>query len=226
MIFTESSPVECRSPAAFCLKGGRESFARVLLLISLVPLCEGNASHGKMTYVHCKAGRGRSTTIVLCYLVQHKGMTPAAAYDYVRLIRPRVRLASSQWQAVQDYYEVKVKKSDRSHRAENQVMRTPALISAQDATVFDDSSVVVVTKSDLDGYKGRHESGIVGNDVWAELSLVYRVQFAGQAALARLSCVWLRCHTREKIGAEKLGKDSCSVEAEQRGGLGVDIPVY
>ncbi|KAK1560061.1 hypothetical protein Q3G72_021739 [Acer saccharum] len=27
-----------------------------------------NASLGKTTYVHCKAGRGRSTTIVLCYL--------------------------------------------------------------------------------------------------------------------------------------------------------------
>lgn len=30
---------------------------------------EENASLGKTTYVHCKAGRGRSTTIVLCYLV-------------------------------------------------------------------------------------------------------------------------------------------------------------
>lgn len=28
-----------------------------------------NASCGVTTYVHCKAGRGRSTTIVLCYLV-------------------------------------------------------------------------------------------------------------------------------------------------------------
>lgn len=28
-----------------------------------------NASCGRTTYVHCKAGRGRSTTIVLCYLV-------------------------------------------------------------------------------------------------------------------------------------------------------------
>ncbi|PWZ07665.1 putative dual specificity protein phosphatase DSP8 [Zea mays] len=27
-----------------------------------------NASCGKITYIHCKAGRGRSTTIVLCYL--------------------------------------------------------------------------------------------------------------------------------------------------------------
>ncbi|XWS32418.1 hypothetical protein CRYUN_Cryun23aG0157900 [Craigia yunnanensis] len=63
-----------------------------------------NASLGKTTYVHCKAGRGRSTTIVLCYLVEHKHMTPDAAYEYVRSIRPRVLLAPAQQQAVQDYY--------------------------------------------------------------------------------------------------------------------------
>ncbi|KAL6322347.1 hypothetical protein AAG906_007900 [Vitis piasezkii] len=56
-----------------------------------------NASLGRTTYVHCKAGRGRSTTIVLCYLVEHKQMTPDAAYSYVKSIRPRVVLASAQW---------------------------------------------------------------------------------------------------------------------------------
>lgn len=30
---------------------------------------EENATYGRTTYVHCKAGRGRSTTIVICYLV-------------------------------------------------------------------------------------------------------------------------------------------------------------
>jgi protein tyrosine phosphatase len=29
----------------------------------------GNEMQGGSTYVHCKAGRGRSTTIVLCFLV-------------------------------------------------------------------------------------------------------------------------------------------------------------
>lgn len=88
---------------------------------------EENASYGKSTYVHCKAGRGRSTTVVLCYLVcklalpsfylrkinyassyrviqyltmqvQYKQMTPITAYEYVKLRRPRVHLAPSQWQ--------------------------------------------------------------------------------------------------------------------------------
>ncbi|KAL5232423.1 hypothetical protein ABZP36_031199 [Zizania latifolia] len=59
-----------------------------------------NASQGGSTYVHCKAGRGRSTTIVLCYLIKYRNMTPEAALDHVRSVRPRVLLAQSQWQAV------------------------------------------------------------------------------------------------------------------------------
>ncbi|XP_074566473.1 uncharacterized protein LOC141823099 [Curcuma longa] len=68
-----------------------------------------NASHGKITYVHCKAGRGRSATIVVCYLVKYKNMTPIAALEYVRSRRPRVLLAPSQWQAVEAYNKNKLK---------------------------------------------------------------------------------------------------------------------
>ncbi|RZR73207.1 hypothetical protein BHM03_00021481 [Ensete ventricosum] len=64
-----------------------------------------NSTCGKTTYVHCKAGRGRSTTIVLCYLMQHKQMTPTAAYEYVKLIRPRVLLASAQWKVTSSLCE-------------------------------------------------------------------------------------------------------------------------
>nr|ACU20332.1 unknown [Glycine max] len=54
-----------------------------------------NATCGKTTYVHCKAGRGRSTTIVLCYLVEYKHMTPATALEYVRSRRPRVLITKA-----------------------------------------------------------------------------------------------------------------------------------
>ncbi|KAF7075887.1 hypothetical protein CFC21_080621 [Triticum aestivum] len=63
--------------------------------------------HGKegggLTYVHCKAGRARSATVVMCYLVRYKGMTTKQAYDHVRSCRSRVSLAPAQWQAVQDF---------------------------------------------------------------------------------------------------------------------------
>lgn len=40
-----------------------------LFIFYLFMVYEEKASVGKTTYVHCKAGRGRSTTVVLCYLV-------------------------------------------------------------------------------------------------------------------------------------------------------------
>ena len=52
-----------------------------------------HADKGELTYVHCKAGRGRSTTVVLCYLVKYKGMTPGEALAMVRSKRPQIHLA-------------------------------------------------------------------------------------------------------------------------------------
>ncbi|KAK9275082.1 hypothetical protein L1049_022341 [Liquidambar formosana] len=186
-----------------------------------------NASCGLTTYVHCKAGRGRSTTVVICYLVQHKQMMPDAAYEYVRSIRPRVLLASSQWQAVQEYYHLKVKKVGVYSHMTNILMRIPGSSGAQDLVTFDDGSVVVVTESDLDGYDPSHESNEVRRELWADLSVVYRVRVVSQAALARVSCMWLRCRAHQKIRREKLGRESsCSIQADQLGGISVDIHVY
>lgn len=119
---------------------------------------------GKTTYVHCKAGRGRSTTIVLCYLVEHKGMSPVDAYAYVRSKRPRVLLAASQWQAVQEYTKQrhmdisKIVASTGSSRTFNcpvslaisQKLVTP---DGRERIFSYDDSIVFVTNADLDGYK-------------------------------------------------------------------------
>lgn len=97
-----------------------------------------NASCGSTTYVHCKAGRGRSATIVLCYLIEYKNMTPADALDYVRLRRPRVLLAPSQWQAVQEYY------SKRGSEF-------PFLESCSQKSL-PEGDTVLITEADLEGY--------------------------------------------------------------------------
>nr|CAB3460928.1 unnamed protein product [Digitaria exilis] len=47
-----------------------------------------NEMQGGCTYVHCKAGRGRSTTIVLCFLIKYRNMTPEAALDHARPTSP------------------------------------------------------------------------------------------------------------------------------------------
>ncbi|KAF5935576.1 hypothetical protein HYC85_026705 [Camellia sinensis] len=181
-----------------------------------------NASCGRATYVHCKAGRGRSTTIVLCYLLQHKQMMPDAAYSYVKSIWPRVLLASSQWQAVQEFYHHKVKMAYYPSDMANLILTTPKFLAARDLKPFDDSSVVLITKTDLDGYDPSHEFSAVGSKIWTDLSLVCRIQVTGQAALAKLSCLWLCCHTQQKVSSES----SCRITADQLRVLSVDIHVF
>ncbi|XP_022770201.1 putative dual specificity protein phosphatase DSP8 isoform X2 [Durio zibethinus] len=191
------------------------SFADICLAVDFI---RENASLGKTTYVHCKAGRGRSTTIVLCYLVEHRHMTPDAAYEYVRSIRPRVLLAPKQQQAVQDYYLHKVKNNGIPRNPCCMIVKKTTLIlpAKQDAAAFDDGSVVVVTESDLDGYDASFDAGLPAKEIFGEGSLADRFQFASQAAIARLSCLWLRCHVDQKT-SRKPGPLSS---------LGIGIRVY
>ncbi|KAL2460835.1 putative dual specificity protein phosphatase DSP8 [Abeliophyllum distichum] len=172
-----------------------------------VEFIHDNAHCGKTTYVHCKAGRGRSTTVVLCYLVKHKLMTPEAAYNYVRSIRPRVLLASSQWQAVQDYYD-RLKKTEKDIGMDCSLNRTLGSSKKVDLEDFDDDgSLVLVTESDLDGYVENH-AGIAGKNMLAE------------AALARLSCLWLvtsqgrKCQERSLEALLGTGFEPSAVDEE------------
>lgn len=52
-----------------------------------VDFIERHVKAGGKVYVHCKAGRGRSATIVMGYLMQHHGMTPEEAQQ--RLLEAR-----------------------------------------------------------------------------------------------------------------------------------------
>lgn len=119
-----------------------------------------NATSCQTTYVHCKAGRGRSTTIVLCYLVEYKHMTPASALEYVRSRRPRVLLAPSQWKAVQEY---------KHWRLASTTIPSPS------------SDAVLITKADLEGYCSPSQNN--------KLALVPRVTKT-RPMIAKLSCLF------------------------------------
>ncbi|KYQ52511.1 Protein-tyrosine phosphatase mitochondrial 1-like protein, partial [Trachymyrmex zeteki] len=59
--------------------------------------------HGTV-YVHCKAGRTRSATLVGCYLITKNNWTPEEAVDYMRMKRPHVLLHTAQWSALKQFY--------------------------------------------------------------------------------------------------------------------------
>ncbi|KAK2980274.1 hypothetical protein RJ640_016952 [Escallonia rubra] len=126
-------------------------------------------------------------------------------------------------QAVQDYYLHRVKRAESNGSTNSLVLTSLGVPAKLELGAFDDGSVVFVSESDLDGYDESCDSGIVGKDMLAELSLACRVQFASEAAIARLSCIWLRSHASLKLSRKKLGSP---VGTDQLGTAGVDIQVY
>ncbi|VEL22925.1 unnamed protein product [Protopolystoma xenopodis] len=63
------------------------------------------ARRGGRALVHCMAGISRSTSLVLAYLVRHRGMSLAEAYQLVRSVRPCVQPNPSFWRQLVDYEE-------------------------------------------------------------------------------------------------------------------------
>lgn len=109
------------------------------------------------------------------------------------------------------------------------VKASEAAAASKDLVTFDDGSVVVVTESDLEGYEydPSIQSGAVSSEIWADLSVVYRVRVAGQAALAGISWLRLRYFSQPKISGNKMSREnSCTIRTDHLGGISVDIHVY
>lgn len=66
---------------------------------------------GETVYVHCKAGRGRSATIVICYLMKYHSLSFDEAYQFVYDFRPQINLNVEQQKAIFDYFGLDVPKT-------------------------------------------------------------------------------------------------------------------
>jgi atypical dual specificity phosphatase len=60
-------------------------------------------SRGDLVYVHCKAGRGRSATIVLCWLIKAKKIKPNEAMSFLMERRPHVNKKLDRRKVVSEY---------------------------------------------------------------------------------------------------------------------------
>ena len=58
-----------------------------------------------LVYVHCKAGRARSATIVVCWLIHAHGMTPQEAQSHLQQKRKHVNPRVFERAVVRAYYE-------------------------------------------------------------------------------------------------------------------------
>ena len=72
---------------------------------SAIEFIERHAKQDGSVYVHCKAGRGRSATIAVCWLMKTLGITPREAQEKLLNIRPHVKKNLYQRQVVQQFHE-------------------------------------------------------------------------------------------------------------------------
>merc|ERR1711931_15502 len=56
-------------------------------------------------YVHCKAGRTRSATLVGCYLMTTYNLNPEDAVKFMKAKRPHILLHTKQLEALDAYYK-------------------------------------------------------------------------------------------------------------------------
>ena len=61
------------------------------------------ADRGETVYVHCKAGRARSATVVVCWLIETQGLDPRSAQAFVQRHRPHIRKNIDQLDVVQEF---------------------------------------------------------------------------------------------------------------------------
>ena len=60
-------------------------------------------SEGRRVYCHCKAGRGRSATIALAWLIHSQALTPEAAEQFLIDRRPQVNRRLTERPAVREF---------------------------------------------------------------------------------------------------------------------------
>lgn len=66
-------------------------------------------------YVHCKAGRTRSATLVGCYLMMKNGWTPEQAVEHMRNCRSHILIHNAQWKALRQFHIDNVAASSNSN---------------------------------------------------------------------------------------------------------------
>lgn len=69
-----------------------------------VEFVQRHLDQGGGVYIHCKAGRARSATIAVCWLVAAQGITPEEAQAKVLLARPHANAQIYKRKNVQEFY--------------------------------------------------------------------------------------------------------------------------
>jgi atypical dual specificity phosphatase len=72
-----------------------------------VEFVQRHLDQGGHVYIHCKAGRARSATIAVCWLVEAQGITPEEAQAKILLARPHANPHIFRRKNVQEFYRLR-----------------------------------------------------------------------------------------------------------------------
>jgi len=72
-------------------------------VVAAVEFIERHTRQGHTVYVHCKAGRARSATVALCWLIKYRGLSPVAAQKQLLQKRPHVNAHLTRRPVVQQF---------------------------------------------------------------------------------------------------------------------------
>jgi atypical dual specificity phosphatase len=68
-----------------------------------VEFIQEHVQRGQTVYIHCKAGRARSATVAMCWLIKYRGLTPAQAQQQLLRCRPHVNPSLTERPVVQAF---------------------------------------------------------------------------------------------------------------------------
>lgn len=80
----ETIQLERRSIKTLVLKTPDFAAPSLENMISGVEFLEESVARNEAVYVHCNGGKGRSSVVVIAYVMKNKGMTKEQAYDFVK----------------------------------------------------------------------------------------------------------------------------------------------
>lgn len=68
-----------------------------------VEFVQEHVERGETVYIHCKAGRARSATVAMCWLMKYRGMTPQQAQEKLLECRSHINPRLTERAVVQEF---------------------------------------------------------------------------------------------------------------------------
>ncbi|XP_071959628.1 phosphatidylglycerophosphatase and protein-tyrosine phosphatase 1-like isoform X2 [Antedon mediterranea] len=114
-----------------------------------VEFIEKHAERDESVYVHCKAGRTRSATLVCCYLMKINLWTPQDAQNFVIAKRPHIILKEHHFRAMYRYFDKHIKPFRKMTEEEREKKKAKLLKNRSSVKDEEERSTYVINQDSV-----------------------------------------------------------------------------